>query len=89
MWGNTAPDLEWSQSAGDDVLKYPSMISTPVTLKGLAFKPNILVPGATYRFRLTARCPKTSPGPIAAQIGFGEVDVKIKKCTLNTMSTIN
>lgn len=75
--GNTPPDLEWSQSAGDHVLQYPSMISTPVTLRGLAFKPDILVPGATYRFRLTARCPKTSRGPITAPTGFGEIDVKI------------
>ena len=71
------PDLLWSQSAGDDVLQYPSTMSTPGTLKGLALKPNVLVPGATYRFRLTARCPKSSIGPITAPIGFGEINVKV------------
>jgi hypothetical protein len=71
------PDLTWSQIAGDDVLQYPSMISTPVTLKGLALYPDVLVPGATYRFRLTARCPKSSVGPITAPIGFGEIEVKV------------
>ena len=75
--GSQLPNLEWTQSSGDNVLQYPLMISTPVTLRGLAFKPNILVPGATYRFRLTARCPLSTVGPVTAPLGFGEIDVKV------------
>jgi hypothetical protein len=75
--GSSEPLLEWSQRSGDDVLLYPLTISTPVNIRGLAFKPNVLVPGATYRFRLTTRCPTSSVGPISAPMGFGEIAVKM------------
>lgn len=65
--------IKWSQTKGENVLVYPSLISTPVTLQNLAFSLSALVPGSKYRFRLAVAC--LLPGVVRA--GLGEIVVLV------------
>lgn len=70
MSTNASCTLMWSQLLGHNVLEYPELVSTRLNLKSIALKPNVLLPGATYKFRLATTCP-------SGLDGFAEIEILV------------
>jgi hypothetical protein len=59
----------WTQTDGEDILDYPKLVSTQLTLPSLSIRTGVLTAGQTYGFRFTVL--------EAGSVGFAEISFTV------------
>jgi hypothetical protein len=75
--------LLWSQIEGDDILLYPALVSTPLTLPSLSIRPGVLTSGQSYSFRFAV----TDLG--SGHSGFAEISFTVNSAPTSGIFTVS